>query len=84
MTAGTILESVLNPITECLTQEAARRITAFCVDTETQQRVNQLAGLTRSGKITEEQQQEYSALVEAFDLVAILKSRAPAVILGDG
>ena len=84
MTAGAILESVLNPFTECLTREAARRITGFRVDTETQERVNQLADLVCSGKITEEQEQEYRELVEAFDLVAILKSRARAVILGGG
>lgn len=80
MNAGAILETVLDPIAECLTSEAALRIIGFQVDSETQTRVDELATLARSGDLSDEQRQEYRELVEAFDLVAILKSKARAVV----
>ena len=82
MNAGAILESVLDPFAECLTREAAQRIIGFRVDSETQARVDELAALARSGVLADEQRQEYRELVEAFDLVAILKSKARAVVSG--
>ena len=76
MSAGTIVESILDPVTASLSDEAARATLEFRVDAQTQARVNELAELARSGEITSDQRQEYHDLVEAFDLVAILKSKA--------
>ncbi len=76
MRAGTILGRILDPFTECLTPEAAQRIVDFCVDENTQSRVNELAAMAGSGKIEESEREEYRELIEAFDMVAILKSRA--------
>lgn len=80
MSAGTILETILNPLTECLSAEAAREIVQYTVDSETQARVDELAVKAQSGVLTKEETDEYRELIEAFDLVAILKSRARMVL----
>ena len=84
MSAGSIIESVLDPFTESLTPQAARKTLDFHVDAETQARVSELAELASSGKITDAERREYRELVEACDLVAILKSRARQVISAVG
>lgn len=80
MTADAILEKMLDPIAQCLTREAARQILSFQVDHATRKRVDILAELARSGEINEEQKQEYRELVDAMDLVALLKSKARTVL----
>lgn len=80
MTASAILDSVLDPFANCVTPEAARQIIEFRPDAETQDRVDELAALANSGKLTVEQETEYRELIDAFDLVAILKSKARAAL----
>ena len=80
MSASSIIESVLDPFAESLTLEAARKALEFRIDAETQARVDELAQLASSGQLTEEERQEYRDLIEACDLVAILKSRARQVL----
>ena len=80
MSASSIIESVLDPFTESLTPEAARRALEFHIDSETQSRVDELAQLASSGNLTGEQAREYRELIEACDLVAILKSTARQVL----
>ncbi len=82
MNAGTIIESVLDPMTECLTRDAAQRVVGFSVDQETQARVDELAVAAHTGRLSEEELREYREIVEAFDLVAILKAKARAVLSG--
>ena len=80
MNAGTILEKILDPLTDCLTPEAASEIVRFTVDSETQSQVDRLAAKAQSGTLSEVESSEYRDLIEAFDLVAILKSRARLVL----
>ena len=83
MSAGTIIENVLDPLTECLTVQAAEKIMAFRADAETQGRVDELAAKSGEGILNEDDRAEYHDLVEAFDLVAIVKSRARSVLAAD-
>ena len=80
MSAGTVLETILNPLTDCLSPEAAEKIVQYKVDSQTQSRVDELAAKAQSGSLTHEETNEYRELIEAFDLVAILKSRARMVL----
>ncbi len=76
MNAGGILEQILDPLTDCLTLQAALKIVGFEVDSETQERVNELAAKAQAGSLSEAEKADYHDFVEAFDLVAILKSKA--------
>ena len=84
MGTAEIVESVLDPFTECLTPEAARKILAFRPDDATQQRVSELAAKADAGQLNDEDRAAYRDFIEAFDLVAILKTRARAVLAERG
>lgn len=70
------MEQILDPLAECLTPQAATKIVGFSVDLETQNRVDELAQKAHSGCLSNAEHAEYRDLIEAFDLVAILKSKA--------
>ena len=80
MKAANILDQVLDPFAECLTPDAAERIVAYRVDPETQSRVEELASKANDGSLADEEREEYREFVDAFDLVAILKSRARKIL----
>jgi hypothetical protein len=84
MSTTEILNQVLDPFTDCLTPEAAKRIVDFHVDAATQARIDHLAAKANAGELTEEERAMYHDYVETFDLVAILQSKARGVLLGNG
>ena len=79
-----ILDRVLDPCIEGLTPQAARKIADFHADAETQARVGELAAKADIGELNDDERAEYQAYVEAFDLVAILKSKARSVLAKNG
>jgi len=84
MSTAEIIDRVLDPFTECLTPQAARKIVDFRPDTETQARIDELAVKADTGQLTDDERAQYHDYVEAFDLVAILKSKARSVLAQDG
>jgi hypothetical protein len=84
MSIGEILNRVLNPFTECLTAQAARKILDFHPDDDTRVRIEELAAIADAGQLNEAERTEYRDYVEAFDLVAILKSKAREVLARHG
>ncbi len=84
MSTGEILERVLDPLAECLTPQAARTILDFRPDAETQAHIDQLAAKANAGELTDEERSQYHEYVEAFDLVAILKSKARSILAKNG
>jgi hypothetical protein len=73
-----ILSRLLEPVTECLTPEAARRLVELRADAATQQRVDELADKNTEGLLTEEEKAEYEAYVSASTFIAILQAKARA------
>jgi hypothetical protein len=84
MSTAEIIDAVLDPFTECLSPDAARRILQFHPDEATQARVSELAAKAPAGQLDEDERAQYRDYIEAFDLVAILKSRARAVLAQNG
>jgi len=73
---ATLLDQIIEPFAECLTQEAARKIVAIRADEELQKRVDALADKANSGTLSETEQSEYDRYLAAFHFVTILQSRA--------
>ena len=71
-----LLDQIIEPFAECLTQEAARKIVAIRADEELQHRVDALANKANAGTLTESEQSEYDRYVAAFHFVTILQARA--------
>lgn len=76
-----VLDRLLEPLTECLTPDAAEQIVNFRADAEVQQRLDELADGANEGTLNEDEQAEYESYVEAIDLVAVLQAKARAVLV---
>jgi len=75
-----IVSSVLDPFTECLTPEAAKRIAAFQAAPATQSRLDDLADKANEGLLTADEQAEYDRYRSVFHFVTILQSKARAYL----
>lgn len=73
---ASLLDQIIEPFAECLTQEAARKIVAIRADEQLQQRVDALAHKANAGTLTETEQSEYDRYLAAFHFVTILQARA--------
>ena len=75
-----ILNSILDPVTECLTPEVAQKILAVRLDPRVQAQLDELAEKANEGLLTEAEREQYGLYIEALDLVAIVKAKARAAL----
>lgn len=75
--AGTsVLEAFLEPLSQCLDEESARRVAESRIGPSVQARVDALAERANNGTLTEEERDEYDSFIDAADLIAILQLKA--------
>jgi molybdenum cofactor cytidylyltransferase len=70
------LDRILEPVSRCLTPDAARRLLELRADAQVEARVEELAGKSTSGTLTATERSEYEAYVSAGLFVAILQAKA--------
>jgi molybdenum cofactor cytidylyltransferase len=70
------LDRILEPLSRCLTPEAAKRLLELRADHEVQARVEELARKSSSGTLTAAERSEYEAYVTAGTFIAILQAKA--------
>jgi hypothetical protein len=75
-TPRTLLDRILDPLAECFTPDVARRVVALTLDSGIQARLDVLAERANEGQLTEAERQEYGELIEALDILGILKAKA--------
>lgn len=80
MIAARVLGRLLEPLTECFTPEVASRIANLRADPQTQQRLDELAAKANEGDLSDEENDEYRAHVEAVDLIGILQAKVRVAI----
>ena len=80
ITANAILDKILEPVARCFTPAVAQQIVELRADLLTQARIDELAAKCNEGELTEAEQREYGAYVEAFDLIGILQAKARAIL----
>jgi hypothetical protein len=76
MSAASVLDQFLDPLSRCLDTESARRILALGVSVSVQERVDTLAERANEGLLSDDERAEYEALINAEDFVAILKLKS--------
>lgn len=76
MSSATLLDELLDPLSRCLNEESARRVIELRVSVPVQDRVDALAVRANDGALSEEERDEYEALVNAADFSSILKLKA--------
>ena len=76
MSAAVGLDGLLDPLSRCLDTESARRVADFQVAPPVQERIDELAERANEGTITMAERSEYEALINAADIISILKLKA--------
>lgn len=71
-----LLDELLDPFAHCFDTASAQRVAEFRVSRSVQEKVSILAEKANEGVLTEDERTEYEALINATDLIAILKLKA--------
>ena len=79
-----MLDQLLDPFSQCLDAESARRVIEFGIAPEVQQRVSVLAERANEGELTEDERTDYETLINAVDFIAILKLKAQRRLASTG
>jgi hypothetical protein len=77
---STILDKMLEPVARCWTPAVAQQIADLRADPTLQARLDELAAKCTEGALTEGEQHEYEAYVEALDLLGLLQAKARAIL----
>jgi hypothetical protein len=70
------VDRLLDPVSQCLTPEVARRIIELRAEPELQARVDVLAERCSQGELSPEEREEYEAYVRGSRFVALLQAKA--------
>ena len=76
MNEAALLDELLDPFARCLDLESARRVAEFEISPSVQQKADAFAQRANEGRLTAVEQSEYEALINAAELIAILKAKA--------
>ena len=76
MDTASYLDRFLAPVADAFTPELARTVVDIRADDELQARVDMLACKANDGTITPEEEAEYKALIDAADLISLLRLKA--------
>jgi hypothetical protein len=75
-----LLDRLLDPVTQALSPEAARRLVELRADEAAQQRIDELADKSTAGSLTPGERSEYESLIHAANVIAILQMKARAML----
>ena len=79
----TLVDRVLGPLTEQLGLESARKIVAFEMPPDVQERVRTLGARSSEGGLTDDERAEYEGYVSVGNWLGLLKSRARVLLQRD-
>ena len=77
----TLLDRLLEPVSRCLTPEAAQQLVALRADPAVQSRIDTLADKSTEGQLTDTERDEYETYVRAIDFIAVLQAKARRLLL---
>jgi hypothetical protein len=75
-----ILDRILEPVARTLTPNVARRIANLRADPHVQAQIDELAAKANEGQLTVVERTQYEAYIAAIDFIAILQSKARAIL----
>ncbi len=75
-----VLDRFLDPVRDILTPDVARAIADLRADVVTQELIENLADRHREGQLAPEELDEYEALVNGANLIAVLQAKARSVL----
>ncbi len=75
-----LLEQMLQPISDAISPDVARKLVALRASDAAQARIDQLATACNEGTMPPQQDAEYRTLVTTASVIAVLQSKARAVL----
>lgn len=75
-----VLDQLLDPVTRCLTPEAARSLLDLRAPAAAQSRMEALAAKCSAGALTTEEASEYDSYISAGNIIAVLQAKARALL----
>ncbi|CAN5900541.1 hypothetical protein BH23GEM7_BH23GEM7_30920 [soil metagenome] len=79
-----MLDELLEPLSRCLDPDSARRVAEFQIAPRVQARIRTLAERANDGVLGDEERLEYEALINAADIITILKLKAARSLRSNG
>ena len=76
MSTTSYLDRFLEPVTDALTPELARRLVDLRADEEVQSEIDVLRQKANEGTLSAEEETAYKDFAEAVDLISIIQSKA--------
>ena len=73
---GTLLDSLLEPFSDCLTPEVAQKLVNLQANEAVVARVEELAGKCNEGTLTPDERAEYESYVQVNQVMTLLKAKA--------
>jgi hypothetical protein len=80
----TLLDGVLDPMADCLTPEAARRIAELRADPATQAKLDEFADKANEGLLSPDERAEFDRMLTAFHVITIMQARARTLLEEQG
>jgi hypothetical protein len=77
---GSVLDRLLEPLADCLTVEAARKMVAARADPADQARIDELGQKANLGTLTDDERADYDRYLATWRIVAIIQAKAMAVV----
>ena len=81
---GQVLQGLLEPVSEALNEEAARKLIRLKANRKAQARVDDLARKCNEGELSPEERAEYETYVMAGEFIAILQAQARLLLARRG
>ena len=73
---------MLGALGQCLDRQSAEAIVRLRADAEMQGRIEELADKSNEGRLTQDERDEYEALIRVGNFVAILQAKARRLLSG--
>lgn len=71
---------MLQPVTESITPEVAKKLISLRADDSAQARIDELADARNEGTITPTEEDEYRSLIAAASVIAVLQAQARTIL----
>ncbi len=78
------LDRLLEPVARCLPADVARKVVQLRVDSQTQDRIDELAAKANEGTLSLSERQEYEDFIEAIDVVSIFQAKLRKMLAEPG
>jgi hypothetical protein len=74
------LDRLLDPVSRCLTPEAARALVNLRADPSIQARLDELADKNTENRLSPEEREQYDLYLSAISVITVLQSKARMIL----